>query len=84
LPGARPAASASGLAPGNGVGLYQHGMQVTVSGRYLDLIGYLQALEHAPYRVYWRQLDLKVDEKGMPVTRIDIFTLSRETTWLAL
>ncbi|HXW64392.1 MAG TPA: hypothetical protein VEK74_04870 [Burkholderiaceae bacterium] len=65
-------------------GLYQHGLEVTVEGHYLDLIGYLQTLEHAPHRVYWRDLDLAVNDKGMPVTKIGMFTLSRDPTWLSL
>jgi MSHA biogenesis protein MshJ len=74
-PSARPALN----------GLYEHGMEITVEGRYLDLIGYLEVLEHAPYRVYWRNLALTVDPtKGVPVTRIGLFTLSRDPTWLRL
>jgi MSHA biogenesis protein MshJ len=84
-PAARPAAGrGTRPAQGTNIGLYQHGMDITVAGRYLDLIAYLQALEHAPYRIYWRELSLAVDDKGQPVTRIAVFTLSRDMTWLAL
>ncbi len=65
-------------------GLYQHGVEVTVEGRYLDLLGWLQALEKAPYRIYWRELDMQVNSSGMPVTRIALFTLSREAVWMRL
>lgn len=75
---------APGLSPSAAAGLYQHGLEVTVEGHYLDLIGYLQTLEHAPHRVYWRDLDLAVNDKGVPVTKIGMFTLSRDPTWLSL
>lgn len=65
-------------------GLYQHGVEVTVEGRYLDLLDWLQALENAPYRIYWRELDMQVNSAGVPVTRIALFTLSREAVWMRL
>ena len=66
-------------------GLYQHGLEVTVEGRYLDLIAYLEALDHAPYHIYWRDLDMSVDaQRGVPQTRIRLFTLSRDATWMSL
>jgi MSHA biogenesis protein MshJ len=64
--------------------LYQHGLELTVEGRYLDLISYLEQLEHAPYKIYWRELDLKSSPQGTLVTRIRFFTLSRGPTWLSL
>lgn len=89
-PAKAPASDAPAQAPSKGpapvavTGLYQHGLEVTVEGRYLDLIGYLQTLEHAPHRVYWRELELAVNDKGIPVTKIGLFTLSRDAIWLSL
>ena len=78
-------ALAAPAAPGSGAGLYQHGLEVTVDGRYLDLIAYLEVLDHAPYHIYWRDLELNVDaQRGMPRTRIRLFTLSRDATWMSL
>ena len=64
--------------------LYEHGLELTVEGRYLDLIGYLQQLERTPYKIYWRELDLKVNPQGVPVTKVRFFTLSRGPAWLTL
>jgi MSHA biogenesis protein MshJ len=64
--------------------LYQHGLELTIEGRYLDLINYLQQLESAPYKIYWRELDLKAGPQGTLVTKIRFFTLSRGPTWLTL
>lgn len=74
-------------APGNEVSgsmLYEHGLELTVEGKYLDLLAYLEQLEHTPHKIYWRDLDLKVNTQGVPLTRIRFFTLSRGPTWLAL
>jgi MSHA biogenesis protein MshJ len=65
-------------------GVYQHGLEVQIEGPYLDLLGYLDALERAPYRLYWRELDLRVGTTGVPVTRLVFFTLSKEAAWLRL
>jgi MSHA biogenesis protein MshJ len=64
--------------------LFRHGLELTVEGGYPDLINYLEELEHAPYRIYWRELELKVDGKGAPLTKIRFFTLSRGPEWLTL
>jgi MSHA biogenesis protein MshJ len=67
-----------------GAGIFQHGLEMQIEGPYLDLLGYLDALERAPYRIYWRELEMKVGTTGMPVTRLAFFTLSRESAWLRL
>jgi MSHA biogenesis protein MshJ len=64
--------------------LYQHGLELTIEGRYLDLINYLEQLESAPHKIYWRELDLKAGPQGTLVTKIHFFTLSRGPTWLTL
>lgn len=81
------AASGTGgapAAPSAVVGLYQHGLELRVEGRYLDVLAWLAALENAPYRIYWREFELQVGNDGMPITRIAFFTLSREAVWLRL
>jgi MSHA biogenesis protein MshJ len=77
--------AANGSNGGAGVGIYQHGLEVSIEGPYLDLLGYLDTLEHAPYHIYWRELEMKTGGvNGLPVTRLAFFTLSREAAWLRL
>lgn len=64
--------------------LYQHGIELTIEGRYLDLVAWLDTLERAPRRMYWRELDMKVNANGVPVTRVALFTLSQDATWMKL
>jgi len=77
---------ATGITAGPAVaaGVYQHGLEIVVEGRYFDLIEYLEALENAPRRIYWRELELAVDKHGIPVTRISFFTLSKEAIWIRI
>lgn len=65
-------------------GVYQHGLEVQVEGRYFDLLAYLEALEKTPRRIYWRELELAVNAQGVPVTRIALFTLSKEAVWMRI
>lgn len=86
-PATAPAATAPAATPAKGAHgptLYQHGFELTIEGRYLDLIAYLDALERSPRRMYWRELDMKVNADGVPVTRVALFTLSQDSTWLKL
>lgn len=81
-------ADASGRVPPNPEArrtmLYEHGLELTVEGHYLDLIAYLQQLERTPYKIYWRDLDLRVNPQGVPVTKVRFFTLSKGPAWLTL
>ncbi len=65
-------------------GLYQHGLELQIEGRYLDQIAWFEALEKTPYRIYWRELDLQAGGHGIAVTRIALFTLSRDAAWLRI
>ena len=64
--------------------IYRHGLELTVEGQYFDLMAYLEMLEKSHHRIYWRELDLKVGAQGVPVTRIAVFTLSKEAAWMRL
>jgi hypothetical protein len=78
------AGAGTAIVPGAAAGIYEHELELQIAGNYLDLIVYLRALELAPHRIYWRELDMKVDEQGVPVTRLTLFTLSKDATWLKL
>jgi len=77
-------ASAASGAAAVASGLYQHGLELQIEGRYLDQIAWFEALEKTPYRIYWRELDLQAGGHGVAVTRIALFTLSRDATWLRI
>ena len=82
--GPKPLVDNAGNTKTAAAGVYQHGLEVQIEGPYLDLLGYLEALERAPYRLYWRELDMRVNSNGLPVTRLVFFTLSKEAEWLRL
>jgi MSHA biogenesis protein MshJ len=63
-------------------GFYRHGFEITVNGRYADLLAYLERLEALPWRLVWSEATL--DAAGRPVLTLTltVHTLSLEEAWL--
>lgn len=66
------------------VSLYQHGMELKVQGRYLDLLSYLRTLEALPWHMLWGRISLVADKYPQSTLTITIYTLSLNETWLSL
>ncbi|WP_338848605.1 hypothetical protein V8J88_06800 [Massilia sp. W12] len=64
--------------------IYQHELELELSGAYADLMRYLQALEKLPNRLYWSQARLQVDEHPRCTLRLRVYTLSLDQKWLTL
>lgn len=73
--GARSGSATSG-------GLYRHGIELTVSGSYLDLYEYLRTLEKLPTQLYWRQAELTVSEHPVVTLKLTAYTVSFDPAWL--
>lgn len=71
-------------ARGQGDGqMYRHGMAITVSGTYSDIVSYLVELERLPLKVFWGDLELS-SEYPVTTLNISVYTYSPEKTWLSL
>jgi MSHA biogenesis protein MshJ len=64
--------------------IYRHGVELTVSGSYLDLLAYARDLERLPRQLYWAGLQL--DAAGHPKVsmKLTVYTLSLDRTWLSV
>ena len=58
--------------------LYRHGVEMTLSGSYLDLLQYLARLEALPVRLLWGSGDLQVDQYPIVRLRLQVYTLSAQ------
>jgi MSHA biogenesis protein MshJ len=80
-----PAALAAGRPIGQ---IFRHGVELTVTGNYLDLLEYLKDLEKLPNQVYWGAMDLAATPSpkgGTQVTlKLSVFTLSLDLAWLVV
>jgi MSHA biogenesis protein MshJ len=67
-----------------GDGPYVHSVELTLQGRYLDILTYLQALEGLPWHFYWQSLAL--DATHYPTTRVTVRlgTVSMSREWIDL
>lgn len=64
--------------------LFKHGVSLTVTGSYADMLAYLAALEALPWQMYWSGVFLNVDEYPQASLTLTVFTLSQDKTWLSL
>ncbi|OIR00972.1 general secretion pathway, M protein [mine drainage metagenome] len=65
--------------------VYKHGVEITVEGRYLDLLEYVSVLEKMPWHVLWSKAALNVDQHTqLSQLKLTVYTLSLDKTWLSI
>lgn len=64
--------------------IFKHGVQITVRGAYLDLLQYLATLEKVPAQLSWGEVSFSVEKYPDAVLVLTLYTLSLDTTWLAI
>ena len=62
--------------------VFKHGVQITVRGSYLDLLQYLNALEHLPVQMFWGMAKLNVVQYPAAELTLTLYTLSLDKIWL--
>lgn len=78
-PGAKPPAK-----PGSERLVYRHGLELTVSGSYLELLAYVRELERLPTQLYWGALELDATAYPKVALKLTLYTLSLDPTWLSV
>jgi MSHA biogenesis protein MshJ len=61
---------------------FRHGLEVTVSGSYLDLLAYLRDLEALPTQLYWGALNIDASKYPRVLMKLTVYTLSLDRAWL--
>ena len=64
--------------------IYRHGLEVTLSGTYLDMLTYLSELEHLPTQMYWGSMDFSVAEYPNATLKLVVYTLSLDRAWMVV
>lgn len=79
-------APVAGQKPGRGGALmaYRHGMRIELKGGYLDLLAYLREVENLPWKMFWGEVTLQVEQ--YPVSRLvlHVYTLSTQESWIGI
>jgi MSHA biogenesis protein MshJ len=64
--------------------LYRHTLVLTLRGRYLDVLDYLETVERLPWNLYWSRLQFAADEYPFNTVMIELHTLSLEEEWIGV
>lgn len=84
-PEGQPAAGKAQDTPRQDAGqVYRHGVELTLSGGYADLLAWLDAVENMPWKVLWGEVRLSTDQHPRLRMRLTLYTLSLERDWLVL
>jgi MSHA biogenesis protein MshJ len=76
------AGTVSGVVSGTMV--YKHGMQIELTGGYLDILRYLKSLEALPWKVFWGKVTMKTEKYPESQISLLIYTLSTHEAWIGL
>jgi MSHA biogenesis protein MshJ len=71
-------------APRAAAPLYRHGVEVTVRGNYLDMIGTMAALESMPTQLFWGAARLEAETWPSSRLTLTLYTLSLDAKWMKL
>jgi MSHA biogenesis protein MshJ len=63
---------------------YVHSIELIVDGQYSDVLDYLGQLEALPWKFRWTSLDLSTAGYPRNRVRIELSTLSLDSTWLGV
>jgi MSHA biogenesis protein MshJ len=64
--------------------IYKHGLEITISGHYLDLLEYADALQTLSNQVLWEKAVLTTKAHPVSELTVTIYTLSLDKTWLSI
>lgn len=65
--------------------VFKHGVEITVEGRYLDLLEYVSELEQMPWHVLWNNAALSTEQHPpLSQLKLTVYTLSLDQTWLSI
>lgn len=63
-------------------GIFRHGMQIELRGRYVDIVHYLHELESLPWKMYWGRFALSAEDYPNSRMTLVIYTLSLRPGWV--
>jgi MSHA biogenesis protein MshJ len=83
-PGAQPVKPAPEKPAAGERLIYRHGVELTVSGSYLELLAYARDLEKLPKQLYWGALELNAAAYPKVSMKLTVYTLSLDPAWLSV
>jgi len=68
----------------SGAQIYKHGIEIELSGGYLDTLYFLQALEALPWRFLWDSIEYTVEQYPRGHVKLRLYTLGLEEGWIGV
>ena len=84
LPATGLTQSLTAILGSGGLALYRHGIEITVSGSYLKMLGYVGQLERLPAKIMWGNMELQAAAYPAVTLKITFYTFSPDKTWLLI
>ena len=83
-PDARTADGQARTAADKSDSIHKQGIEIKLSGNYLDLLSYVSDLEHLPQKLLWGSMSLTVTTYPTTELTLTIYTLSPDSRWLVV
>ena len=64
--------------------IYKHGLELELSGSYLDVLRFLQSLESLQWRFFWDRVEFAVEEYPRGRVKLTLYTLSLHEGWVGV
>lgn len=71
-------------AGGNAAQIYKHGVEMELTGSYLDTLYFLQQLEALPWRFFWDHVEYAVEQHPRGRVKLRLYTLGLEEGWIGV
>jgi MSHA biogenesis protein MshJ len=65
-------------------GIYRHVLEVKFSGKFLDILKYMQTLENLDWKLIWDEIEIATNEFPQISVKIVISTLSTRKEWVGV
>lgn len=65
-------------------GLYRHVLEIRFTGKYLNILRYMQTLESLDWKLLWDEIEIQSDEHPKVTVEVAISTLSTRKEWVGI
>ncbi|MDH3763550.1 MAG: hypothetical protein OEU50_21450 [Gammaproteobacteria bacterium] len=65
-------------------GIYRHVLELQFSGKYLDILRYMQSMEALDWKLLWDEIEISAEEAPKVVVKLVMSTLSTRKEWVGI
>ena len=64
--------------------VFKHGVEITIEGRYLDLLEYVSTIEKMDWHILWNKAEFATKNYPNNQLKLTVYTLSLDKAWLSI